>query len=173
MATDPLLRIPHLFHFTDRGNIPMIKELEGLYSAEKLREMNKAFSPGGDDASLGLDIRHGMDRYVHLCWATRHPMAFRIKERKPEANLHYLVVNRAVLYTSGIKFATGVGYANDVEIVDLAEAVERSLIPLDSLYGWTDWKDPQAQAARAKAELTEILVPDYIPLTYLSNFPNG
>jgi hypothetical protein len=31
-APDPLLRIPHLFHFTDVVNMPKIKALDGLYS---------------------------------------------------------------------------------------------------------------------------------------------
>lgn len=46
MATvpDPLLRIPHLFHFTDMVNMPKIKELEGIYSTAKMREMGENFS---------------------------------------------------------------------------------------------------------------------------------
>ena len=31
MPTDPLLRIPHLYHFTDMVNMPKIKELDGLW----------------------------------------------------------------------------------------------------------------------------------------------
>ena len=78
-----------------------------------------------------------------------------------------------MLYTPGVKFATGVVYANGTEIVDLAEAVERKLINFHSRYDWTDWRDPQAQAARRAAELCEILVPDYVPMEYIKNFPNG
>lgn len=172
-APDPLLRIPHLFHFTDMVNMPKIQELGGLYSTAKMREMDEEFCAGGDQDSLSLDIRCGMDQYVHLCWAGGHPMAGRIKQRKADATLFYLKIDRAVLYTPGTKFATGVVYANGTDIVDLAEAVERKLINFHSLYDWTDWKDAQAQAARHSAELCEILVPDYIPMAYIRNFPNG
>jgi len=172
-APDPLLRIPHLYHFTDLVNMPRIRELDGLYSTAKLRETGQEFCAGGDEDSLSLDKRCGMDEYVHLCFATRHPMAGRIKERKPDANLFYLRIDRAVLYTPGVKFATGVVYANETEIVTLEEAVERNLIDFHYLYDWTDWRDPAEQARRRQAELSEILVPDYIPLTYIRNLPNG
>lgn len=138
-----------------------------------MREMGEDFCSGGDQDSLSLDTRMGMDQYVHLCWAGGHPMAGRIKECKPDANLFYLKIDRAVLYTPGVKFATGVVYANGTEIVDLAAAVERKLINFHSLYDWTDWRDPQAQAARRAAELCEILVPDYVPMAYIRNLPNG
>ncbi len=172
-APDPLLRIPHLFHFTDIVNMPKIKELEGIYSTAKMREMGENFCSGGDQDSLSLDTRMGMDQYVHLCWATGHPMAGRIKERKPDANLFWLKIDRAVLYTPGVKFATGVVYANGTRIVPLEQAVEEKLIDFHYLYDWTNWKDPSEQAKRRTAELCEILVPDFVPLAYIRNFPNG
>jgi len=64
-------------------------------------------------------------------------------------------------------------YANGTEIVDLTEAVERKLINFHSLYDWTEWRDPQAQANRRAAELCEILIPDYVPMAYIRNLPNG
>ncbi len=175
MATvpDPLLRIPHLFHFTDMVNMPRIKELEGIYSTAKMREMGENFCSGGDQDSLSLDTRMGMDQYVHLCWAGDHPMAGRIKERKPDANLFYLKIDRAALYTPGVKFATGVVYANGTQIVPLEQAVEEKLIDFHYLYDWTNWKDPSEQAKRRTAELCEILVPDFVPMAYIRNFPNG
>jgi hypothetical protein len=52
-------------------------------------------------------------------------MAFRLKERKPDTDLIYLRIDRAILHQPGIMFATGVGYASNAETVTLAEAVER------------------------------------------------
>jgi len=173
MPTDPLLRIPHLYHFTDMVNMPKIKELDGLYSTAKMREMGQNFCSGGDQDSLSLDTRIGMDQYIHLCWAGGHPMAGRIKERKDDANLFYLKIDRAVLYTPGVKFATGVVYANGTRVVSLEEAVAENLIDFHYLYDWTDWKDPSEQAKRRAAELSEILIPDFIPMAYIRNFPNG
>jgi len=74
MPTDPLLRIPHLYHFTDMINMPKIKELDGLYSTAKMRKMGENFCSGGDQDSLSLDTRIGMDQYIHVCWAGGHPM---------------------------------------------------------------------------------------------------
>lgn len=170
---DPLLRIPHLYHFTDMVNMPKIKSLDGLYSTAKLREMGEDFCAGGDEESLSLDRRCRMDQFVHLCFDVRHPMAGRVKERKPEANLFYLKIDRAILYQPGVKFATGVGYANNAEAVTLEEAIARNLIDLQVLYTWMDWRDPEVQRKRRAAELCEILVPDYVPMNFIRNFPNG
>lgn len=170
---DPLSRIPHLFHFTDVTNIPSIRRLGGLFSTARLKEMDEAFCAGGDEDSLSLDARCGMDRYVHLCFATGHPMAGRIQQRKADANLMYLRIDRTILYQPGVAFATGVGYANNAETVTLQEAVERELIDFHALYEWTDWRDPQAQANRRAAELCEILIPDHVGLAFIRNLPNG
>jgi hypothetical protein len=62
-----LLRIPHLYHFTDMVNMPKIKRLDELYSTAKLKEMGEDFQAGGDEDSLSLDIHSGMDQFVHLC----------------------------------------------------------------------------------------------------------
>jgi hypothetical protein len=173
VPTDPLLRIPHLYHFTDVANLPSIRRLEGLFSTAKLREMGEQFCAGGDESSLALDTRSGMDCFVHLCFDVRHPMAYRLKERKPDANLMYLRINRAILYQPGVMFSTGVGYASNAESVTLAEACERGLIDFTALYSWTDWRDPEAQRKRRAAELCEVLVPDFVALTFILNLPNG
>lgn len=129
-AADPLAQIPVLYHFTDKSNIPTIRQLGGLFSTALLKEMGHAFCAGGDEDSLALDMRCGMDKFVHLCFVTGHPMAFRVKERKPDVELIYLQIDRAILHQPDIMFATGVGYANNAETVTLAEAVERNLIDL-------------------------------------------
>jgi len=171
-APDPLAQIPVLYHFTDKSNIPTIRKLGGLFSTALLKEMGHAFCAGGDEDSLALDTRCGMDKFVHLCLATGHPMAFRLKERKPDADLFYLRIDRAILYQPGIMFATGVGYANNAETVTLAQAIERNLINFKALYAWTDWRDPEAQAIRRAAELCEILVPNYVAAAFIRNLPN-
>ena len=144
-SPEPLLRIPHLYHFTDVTNLPSIRQMEGLFSTAMLRDLDQEFCAGGDEDSLALDSRSGMDRFVHLCFGVRHPMAHRLKERKPDVDLKYLKIDRAVLYQPGVMFSTGVGYANDAETVTLAEACERGLIDFTALYSWTDWREAEAQ----------------------------
>ena len=172
-AADSLVRIPLLYHFTDVNNLPAIRRLGGLFSTSKLAKMGEAFCARVHEASLLLDRQCGMDEFIHLCFTDGHPMAFRLKERKPDANLIYLTIDRAILYQPGVMFATGVGYANDAKTVTLAEAVERNLIDYQALYTWTDWNDPDAQRKRRAAELCEILVPDYVPSAFIRNLPNG
>jgi hypothetical protein len=172
-AADSLVRIPLLYHFTDVSNLPAIRRLGGLFSTSRLAEMGEAFCAGGDEDSLSLDRQCGMDAFVHLCFTDNHPMAFRLQERKPDANLTYLRIDCAILYQPGVMFATGVGYANDAQTVTLAVAVERNLIDYQALYTWTNWNEPEAQRRRRAAELCEILVPDYVPSAFIRNLPNG
>ena len=172
-APDPLGRIPHLYHFTDMVNMPKIKELDGLYSTAKLREMGVDFCSGGDQDSLSLDVRCGMDQFVHLCFELRHPMAERINERNLDANLFYLKIDREILYQPGVMFATGVGYASGVRTVPVADAAAQNMIDFQVLYTYMPWADSQVQARRRAAELCEVLLPDFVAMKFIRNFPNG
>ena len=168
-----LVRIPHLYHFTNVNNLPGIRRLGGLFSTARLGEMGEVFCAGGDEASLLLDRQCGMDQFVHLCFTAGHPMAFRVRERNPNANLTYLRIDRTILGQPDVMFATGVGYANNAETTTLADAVERNLIDYHALYDWTDWNDPEAQEKRHAAEMCEILVPGHVAVAFIRNMPNG
>lgn len=172
-GADPLARIPHLYHFTNVNNLPGIRRLGGIFSTARLTEMREAFVAGGDEASLLLDQRCGMDQFVHLCFTAGHPMAFRVRERNPNANLTYLRIDRAILAQPGVMFATGVGYANNAETTTLADAVARNLIDYHALYNWTNWADAEAQAKRHAAEMCEILIPEQVAVAFIRNLPNG
>ena len=100
-------------------------------------------------------------------------MDFHIKNRTPEARLTYLEIDRAIIYLEGVRFATGVAYAQGVETVSIEEARDRKLIDFQVLYTYMPWGDPEVQARRRTAELCEILIPDYVPMTFIRNFPNG
>jgi hypothetical protein len=47
------------------------------------------------------------------------------------------------------------------------------MIDYEVLYTRTDWRDPAIQQRLAQAEKCEILVPGFIPLELIRNFPNG
>jgi hypothetical protein len=47
------------------------------------------------------------------------------------------------------------------------------MIDYQVLYTYMPWGDPAVKPRRRAAELCEILVPDYIPMTFIRNFPNG
>jgi hypothetical protein len=168
-----LVRVPHLYHFTNVNNLPGIRRLGGIFSTARLNAMGELFCSGGDEASLVLDRQCGMDQFVHLCFTAGHPMAFRVRERSPNVNLTYLRIDRTILAQPGVMFATGVGHANNAETTTLDDAVARNLIDYHALYDWTDWADAEAQAKRHAAEMCEILIPDHVAVALIRNLPNG
>jgi hypothetical protein len=163
-----------MYHFTDVRNLPRIEKHRGIYSTAKLRELGIDFVPGGNDWSLGQDTRFGMDRFVHLCWAHGHPMAWHICQRDNAIRLRYLEIDRKILYENGVMFSPGVANAVGMELVSVARAVEQELIDYDALYGNIgSLREPGPQARRQAAEKSEILVPDFVPMKLIRNFPNG
>jgi hypothetical protein len=173
MATvDPLLRIPHLYHFTCKRNLPLIKKLDGLYSTAKLKEMLIEFYPGGNQWSLDADEMSGMDQYVHLCFATGHPMEKGATDDGRIESLIYLRIDRLILYEPGVRFSAGVSNKSGMSIFTVDEARDQELIDYDVLYKYMPWNDPEVQARRQAAEKCEILVPDYLAMKFIKNFPN-
>jgi len=68
MAIDTLAKIPLLYHFTDRRNLPLIKEMGGLFPIALLDQKNiNVPAPGGNEWSRDADAPKGMGNYVHLC----------------------------------------------------------------------------------------------------------
>jgi ssDNA thymidine ADP-ribosyltransferase, DarT len=171
---NPLSRIPCLYHFTDARNLPLIRTLGGLWSTARLREQAQEFFPGGNPWSLEQDQRFGMDAYVHLCWATGHPMVWHIRQRDATVRMIYLQIDRAILFEPNVRFSPGV--ANSVNMVthSVQEAVDCEMIDYDALYGNIGaLGEAGPQARRQKAERSEILVPDCVPIRYIRNLPNG
>ena len=69
--------IPALFHFTDRRNVPMIRDMGGIYPYAELKRRGVQIpAPGGNEWSHDEDGRRGLDEYVHLCFRPNHPMEF-------------------------------------------------------------------------------------------------
>jgi hypothetical protein len=173
VAANDLKRISCLYHFTNVANLPKIKEYDGILCTRRLKEAGEAFSAGGDVDSLALDEKYGLDRFVHLCFQMRHPMEYRVRERNPQANLTYLRIDSAVLYEPDVMFSTGIAYGTGVQIITPQEACERGLIDFQVLYQWMNWSDSEVQKKRQAAELCEILVPEYVSMKFIRDFPNG
>src|SRR5689334_10555905 len=64
------------YHFTDRKNLPLIRE-HGLLATSGLRarKLFDGVKTGGDALSLQSDAAKGTDQYVCLCFRPTHPMA--------------------------------------------------------------------------------------------------
>lgn len=174
LAPDPLLAITRLYHFTDVRNLPMIKQLNGIWATRKLRMGQCTFHPGGNQWSLDQDVNSGMDHYVHLCWDKNHHMEKNILERDKEIKLFYLEIDRLILYEPGVLFTPGVANAKGMNKHTIKEAVESGMIDYDAINRKIgSLRDASNQARRQKAERTEVLVPEFVAMKWIRNFPNG
>ena len=159
-------------HFTDKRNFVMIQKLDGLWSTAKLREMGIEFFAGGNEWSLDQDQRFGLDQFVHLCWDYGHPMAYYVRERGDGIQLFYLQIAPAILDEPGVLFSPGVSNAVGMRTYSVREAVDGNMIDHDALERKIgSLREPAAQERRQKAEKSEILVPDHLPLKFILNLP--
>jgi hypothetical protein len=169
---DPLSRIRGLYHFTDSRNVTSIRELGGLYSRARLREMSVEYHPGGNDWSLDADEMFGMDKFVHLCFRTNHPMEYIAKQEGRIERTTWLYVDPRVLWLNGLMYSHGVSNKSGIEIYPIRDAVD--MIDFEVICSRTDWRDPLIKARLDHAEKCEILVPDHVPLEYFEKYlPNG
>ena len=171
-SPDQLTRIPVLYHFTDRRNLAMIRELGGLYATATLTAKGITVpAPGGNQWSKDADGMKGMDQYVHLCFRSTHPMEFRAREEGRIQDSIFLQVHPDVLQWEGVRFTPDVSNKSGVSVHTMEEA--RDLIDFQVLYTRTDWHDPVIKQRLGQAEKCEVLVPNFIPLELIRNLPNG
>lgn len=169
----PFDRIRYLYHFTDRRNLALIRQSGGLFSTARLRKNRiEAFHPGGNEISREADQRFGMDRFVHLCFNTNHPLEYLARTDGRIQRTAWLYVSPAVLELEGVLFCPGVSNRAGMQSVPVFDAAE--MIDFEVLYKRTDWSDPAVYARRQAAERCEILVPNQVPFRLFSEyFPNG
>lgn len=169
---DPLKRVTLLYHFTDRRNLPAIREHGGLYPMTKLKERKiEVPAPGGNEWSRDADGMKGMDSYVHLCFRATHPMEYLARQDGRIEDSIFLHIHADVLLWDGVRFTADVANKRGVEIHTIEQA--RKIIDFEVLYTRTDWRDPEIQTRLKQAEKYEILVPKKIPLDMIRNLPNG
>jgi len=168
--TDHLKRVGWLYHFTDSRNLPSIRELGGLWSTAKLREMGVEFHSGGNEHSLDADQMFGMDEYVHLCFTTKHPMAYLATKDGRIERLHWLYIDdpAAVFKIDGVRYTAEVSNKSGATLYSVDEA--REMFDDCALYDYHDWNVGDNYARRVAAEKCEILVPDHLPLKYFKKF---
>jgi hypothetical protein len=171
---DPFVRysVTTLYHFTDRRNLPRIRDLGGLYSLVKLTQMQVVVpNPGGNEWSHDADKIKGVDGYVHLCFKPNHPMEYRAREEGRIGESIFLQIHPVVLEWADVKFTADVSNKAGVPIHTIDEA--KQLIDFEVLYTRTDWRNPAIQQRLQQAEKSEILVPNHIPIEFIRNIPNG
>ncbi|RYH00332.1 MAG: DUF4433 domain-containing protein [Alphaproteobacteria bacterium] len=168
MAIDNLAKVPFLYHFTDRRNLPLIKELGGLYPISQLDQKEvKVPAPGGNQWSREADAPKGMGNYIHLCFRNTHPMEYVARQDGRITDTIFLQIHPSVMQMDGVRFTNDVANKAGVESVGIAEA--EALIDFEILYTRTDWKNPAIKLRLDQAEKYEVLVPNVIPLAYIRN----
>jgi hypothetical protein len=172
MAVRSIRDIPELYHFTDVRNLPSIKRVGGLLSWYELKKKGlRPIAPGGNQVSHDEDVRRGMDRYVHLCFLSEHPMEYVArKDGRIEKSL-FLKIDPQVLHIDGVKFTLDVANKSGVEAMGLAEADQK--IDFEILYSSMDWRDPAIMERRNRSKKYEILIPDVVSLSLIRNMPDG
>ncbi|MGE3370826.1 MAG: DarT ssDNA thymidine ADP-ribosyltransferase family protein [Rhizobiaceae bacterium] len=172
VAIDSIAKIPFLYHFTDRRNLPLIREMGGLFPLSQLLAKGvEVPAPGGNEWSRDADAWKGMGNYVHLCFRNNHPMEFAARQDSRIVDSIFLQIHPSVMQYDGVRFTNDVANKSGVESVPIGEA--DALIDFQVLYTRTDWSDSGVQQRLKQAEKYEVLVPNPIPLELIRNIPNG
>lgn len=168
MLAKTLDHIPRLYHFTDRRNLDSIRARGGLYPLSELVAKGISIpAPGGNQWSHDADGIKGMDRYVHLCFRSNHPMEYVARQDGRIGDTIFLEIHPAVMQFAGVMFTSDVSNKAGVQSVPIKQAVE--IIDFEVLYTRTDWSDPTIQQRLKQAEKCEVLVPCHIPLSHIRN----
>jgi hypothetical protein len=158
-----------LYHFTDEVNFPSISQ-HGLLSKEQLRVRGlwPPLATGGNELSWQLDQHRGIDPYVSLCMTRNHGMKFKAHQDGRLPNPRYLAIKPEVLQIAGTRIAFGVANANNVEILPIADGVDR--LDAEVLYTRTDWNDPAINLRLRAAEKFEVLIPNTVPRELITGY---
>lgn len=154
------------YHFTDRKNLPLIRQ-SGLLSTGELRR-RKLFDKvktGGDANSLHSDQVKGTDEFVCLCFTSSHPMAHAAMNDDRKLDPAYLAIDPNVIKLPNVMITNAPSNQGDVQRVAAASALEG--LDLEVLYKRTEWGDPDINARLRKAEKYEILVPTSLAVQYI------
>lgn len=169
---DQISKIPLLYHFTDRRNLPVIRQNGGLLPLTMLRKRGIDIpAPGGNEWSHDADAMKGMDQYVHLCFRNSHPMEYAARREGRITETVFLRIHPSVMQFPGVKFTPDVSNKSGVEAMPIDQADE--LIDFQVLYTRTNWNDAEIKQRLDRAEKCEVLVPAFIPLELISGAENG
>src|SRR6478735_485361 len=143
------------FHFTDRRNLPGIRQ-HGILSMHQVRAMGlQVPATGGNRWSLDADTASGMDRYTHLCFFDSHPMEYVAKEEGRIENSIFLMIDPEVLKIPGTRITNVVSNSSGCTPLDIETGFES--LDLKVIYTRTDWKDEEVKSRLKIARKYELL----------------
>lgn len=158
-------RVTKLYHFTDRSNIPSIKNNGGLLSWYYC-EANRIniTSPGGGSLSRSLDRRANVHNYVRASFVRNHPMMFVARNEGRISNPVILEISPEVVYWQRSKYSNKNATRNDAHIGDSVadlQSVRFDIFRFPNHFDLAEDVKPYYQA--------EILVYERIPLEFILN----
>jgi ssDNA thymidine ADP-ribosyltransferase, DarT len=160
--------IPHLYHFTDEENLPLIREHGLLPYAELLRRGIVPPKPGGNEWSRDADSIKGVDRYVHLCLKDQHPMEYVARQNGHIGTTRFLQVSVEVLSFDGAMGCSDVANKSGVVIRPLEAALDG--MDLQILFGGrVDFTNKALRDQYNEAKKSEVLIPVPIPTDMIRN----
>src|SRR5260370_14339668 len=163
-----LARLKHegitaLYHFTSVENLPSICHTGGLYSKQMLEDAGKwpCPVPGGEGPSHSLDRTIGNWDKVSLSLTPHTPMAYR---RKGKVHFCFFIVHPEVATWLGVVFtdSNAAGTTNQLRGKGLTGL---NNIKFDFIRSTSRPGDREGWKRHVQAE---VLVPDRIPFTYVS-----
>ena len=161
-----------VWHFTDRSNLELIEEHEGLLSLGELERRGIEIPvPGGNEWSHEADKMKDVHEYVHLAFVDDHPMLYQAKQEGRIPDPIWLKIHSSILLAEGVRFCSDVSNKSGAVILEAEEA--KAQINFDVLFTYMNWRDPAIQAQRQAAIKSEILVPNFVPIEKILGLKNG
>ena len=155
-----------VYHFTDTRNLGSIRE-NGILAMAEINRRGLEVVSGGNQWSLDADKASGMDEYVHLCFFKDHPMEYYAKKEERVETVKYLRVDPKIMLQEGVLIADQVSNKKGSRPLPANQMVQK--IDWQVIYDRTDWKDPAIQARLKIAKVCELLVPNSVSTSLITN----
>lgn len=160
--------IKKLYLFTDRDNLDSIISNGGLYSWADCESRGITIAkPGGSQQSRSLDRRDGLQNFVRVSFTSQHPMMYVAMNDHRISNPVILEIDTDVIFWKGSKYADRNATKNGARVGSTLEDFKRihfRSVKAKKHFDLEIDEQPYYQA--------EILVPNYIPLQYITNIGN-
>lgn len=156
--------ITKLYHFTDKANLPSIKQYGGLYSWDYCSRNNITIpKPGGSPTSWILDKGKGLQNFVRVSFVKDHPMLFVARNDGRIENPVVLEIKLDVIYLKNTKYANQNAAKNGVIADGSFEQFNSINFPIlrRRYFDLSTDEKPYYQA--------EVLILEKIPIEYITN----
>ena len=157
--------IHSVWHFTDKNNLKSIEKygIQSLYSI--ITNGIEVSRFGADDMSHNLDLRYGLDKYVHLAFIDDHPMYHVAKGRGSIITPVWIELDLALIFENTTIFSDQVANASYAQRFDI-NSVEK-MIDFDMMHTAYNTQ------SRRQARKAEIMVSNEITIDHILRIKYG